>query len=426
MSIKMQKKTNDKKAVEEINYPCSPRSQKWLVNLLPVLESYNYSYAETIELVKSCNYNSDKIQEEVVRIMDLNIGHEQGAWKEVKCRQATKTATQKPKPQPTAQPTKQKQPKSADKREKAPPKPKRENAPQPENVQKITETINKVANMYITPKKPDKSSQTEFTSWAALLKGEKSNDLVPEPKPKPKTKAPSSQPEATNTNVVKTPKPPKNAKSDHKPTKAAQMPPIVEKQKHDKPPVTLPKPLPGNFNPHLMFGCFEDDISVLKQTGWEPQVQQRNSLDGKFNPGITDHVSTAGQGSGVLHNTLHDAPCFPSHFNDGYSAPQYHNSAFGHFYTWDRNKHMAKRPPVGLYASKDLSHDSSLNSMPLMYGPQNECYQDPPGLIGYYPPGHPFYGPGNRMYPSDVNVAAPMVSNHLNNIDHPIWKNGLE
>lgn len=80
---------------EDLNYPASPRSQKWISNLLPVLEHYNYNYAEIIQLVKACDYNGDKIQNEVDRIMEVNIGHEQGEWTVVKQPERAKPAATK-------------------------------------------------------------------------------------------------------------------------------------------------------------------------------------------------------------------------------------------------------------------------------------------------------------------------------------------
>lgn len=77
-------KNNVNESGDDIKYPGSPRSQKWIGNLLPVLERYNYNYAEIIQLVKSCDYNGDKIQDEVDRIIEINIGHEQGEWTVVK------------------------------------------------------------------------------------------------------------------------------------------------------------------------------------------------------------------------------------------------------------------------------------------------------------------------------------------------------
>ncbi|GFE53972.1 hypothetical protein BaOVIS_013760 [Babesia ovis] len=85
-------KNRSKGAREELSYPASPRSKKWIVNLLPVLEGYNYNFAEIIQLVKSCDYNNEKIQQEVDRIMEINIGHEQGEWTVVKPQQKVKPA----------------------------------------------------------------------------------------------------------------------------------------------------------------------------------------------------------------------------------------------------------------------------------------------------------------------------------------------
>nr|BAN65774.1 hypothetical protein [Babesia bovis] len=80
---------------EEVTYPGSPRSQKWVGNLLPVLEGYNYNHTEIIQLVKACDYNGEKIQQEVDRIMEINIGHEQGEWTVVKPQKVKNSPTAK-------------------------------------------------------------------------------------------------------------------------------------------------------------------------------------------------------------------------------------------------------------------------------------------------------------------------------------------
>ncbi|ORM40599.1 uncharacterized protein BXIN_2065 [Babesia sp. Xinjiang] len=90
--VKVKSNSNrDKDDREELSYPGSPRSQKWIGNLLPVLERYNYNYAEIVQLVKACDYNGEKIQQEVDRIMEINIGHEQGEWTVVKPQQRVKS-----------------------------------------------------------------------------------------------------------------------------------------------------------------------------------------------------------------------------------------------------------------------------------------------------------------------------------------------
>ncbi|GBE62373.1 hypothetical protein, conserved [Babesia ovata] len=86
-------KTGTRGAREESLYPGSPRSQKWIGNLLPILERYNYNHAEITQLVKACDYNGDKIQQEVDRIMEVNIGHEQGEWTVVNSQQKQKAKT---------------------------------------------------------------------------------------------------------------------------------------------------------------------------------------------------------------------------------------------------------------------------------------------------------------------------------------------
>ncbi|CDR97549.1 hypothetical protein, conserved [Babesia bigemina] len=88
-------KTGVRGGREESPYPGSPRTQKWIGNLLPILERYDYNYAEITQLVKACDYNGDKIQQEVDRIMEVNIGHEHGEWTVVNSQQKPKVkATQ--------------------------------------------------------------------------------------------------------------------------------------------------------------------------------------------------------------------------------------------------------------------------------------------------------------------------------------------
>ncbi|KAK1441945.1 hypothetical protein BgAZ_502770 [Babesia gibsoni] len=69
---------------EDVTYPGSPRSQVWIGNLFPILDQYNYTYNDIVQLLKACDYNGEKIQNEVDRIMEINVGHEQGEWTVVK------------------------------------------------------------------------------------------------------------------------------------------------------------------------------------------------------------------------------------------------------------------------------------------------------------------------------------------------------
>ena len=49
----------------------------------PVLECYNYSKQDVLQLVRRLQHREDLIHSEVARVIEESTGHEQGSWKMV-------------------------------------------------------------------------------------------------------------------------------------------------------------------------------------------------------------------------------------------------------------------------------------------------------------------------------------------------------
>lgn len=62
----------------------SPRTTRWVERVHPVLEVYNYTKRDVVELVRRHEYKEDLIEVAVVRVIDENKGHELGDWVSVK------------------------------------------------------------------------------------------------------------------------------------------------------------------------------------------------------------------------------------------------------------------------------------------------------------------------------------------------------
>lgn len=88
ISVQMQVIRELKRPEEDT--PISPRSLRWVNDLFPLLETYNFSSVEIVSLVKRCEYNSEQIQIAVSAILEQALGHEQGEWKQVKNRKQKK------------------------------------------------------------------------------------------------------------------------------------------------------------------------------------------------------------------------------------------------------------------------------------------------------------------------------------------------
>lgn len=80
----------------------SPRSQKWIEDVHPLLEFFNYSKRDVYALVQRAEYDQDRVQQAVAEIVEEKKGHEQGSWEVVLTKQqkhqlrAAQTETQTP------------------------------------------------------------------------------------------------------------------------------------------------------------------------------------------------------------------------------------------------------------------------------------------------------------------------------------------
>ncbi|EPT28982.1 hypothetical protein TGME49_230940 [Toxoplasma gondii ME49] len=65
----------------------SPRSQKWVEDVHPLLEFFNYSKRDVYALVQRAEYDQDRVQQAVAEIVEEKKGHEQGSWEVVLTKQ---------------------------------------------------------------------------------------------------------------------------------------------------------------------------------------------------------------------------------------------------------------------------------------------------------------------------------------------------
>lgn len=61
----------------------SPRTASMVESVHPVLECYNYSKQDVLQLVRRLQHREDLIHSEVARVIEESTGHEQGSWKMV-------------------------------------------------------------------------------------------------------------------------------------------------------------------------------------------------------------------------------------------------------------------------------------------------------------------------------------------------------
>lgn len=65
----------------------SPRGRKWVEDVHPLLEFFNFSQRDVYALVKSAEYDLDRVQQAVAAIVEEKKGHEQGSWEVVRTKQ---------------------------------------------------------------------------------------------------------------------------------------------------------------------------------------------------------------------------------------------------------------------------------------------------------------------------------------------------
>lgn len=81
----------------------SPRTASMVESVHPVLECYNYSKQDVLQLVRRLEHREDLIHSEVARVIEESTGHEQGSWKMVggnKKQQNQQTQAQQTQQQP--------------------------------------------------------------------------------------------------------------------------------------------------------------------------------------------------------------------------------------------------------------------------------------------------------------------------------------
>ncbi|KAF7458784.1 hypothetical protein HWI79_631 [Cryptosporidium felis] len=63
--------------------PMSPRTAKWVRELTPVLEPYNFNLNEISDLIRRCHYDAGQIELAVGNVIEDFSGHESGQWTKV-------------------------------------------------------------------------------------------------------------------------------------------------------------------------------------------------------------------------------------------------------------------------------------------------------------------------------------------------------
>ncbi|EKX72984.1 conserved hypothetical protein [Theileria equi strain WA] len=361
---------------EEIKYPCSPRSQKWIGNLLPVLESYNYNYSEIIQLVRNCDYNADKIQEEVERIMEMNIGHEQGEWEVVRPSRGGASSSHSGSREPKKGPKNQEQFKGKQRPERrrnvpvaAPQQPPQVQKPPKEEKEPTVVVPTPVQEISVEESVPRKSL---FTSWASLLKSEEKvtveePKLVPE---EPKVEAP----------VKKEP---------------------VKKSPVVKPAVVLPKEINFGSDASLMFGCLEEDNPWSKPSVWQDQVTH-------WQPNRVGHVKM--NRNGRVQDPIPGENLSGGHWQGSYYE-RFNKQQLVYTYSEETDKQKSFQMPESSAQYPQKERDP-VNGVYFNYPYANDRLQNPPGLVGYYTTPQPYYG-----------FNGTNNANSTNNISSSMWQN---
>lgn len=66
-----------------VDTPMSPRTAKWVRELTPVLEPYNFNLNEISDLIRRCHYDANQIELAVGNVIEDFSGHESGQWTKV-------------------------------------------------------------------------------------------------------------------------------------------------------------------------------------------------------------------------------------------------------------------------------------------------------------------------------------------------------
>ncbi|KAK9171144.1 Uncharacterized protein cmbei_8004510 [Cryptosporidium meleagridis] len=66
-----------------VDTPMSPRTAKWVRELTPVLEPYNFNLNEISDLIHRCHYDANQIELAVGNVIEDFSGHESGQWTKV-------------------------------------------------------------------------------------------------------------------------------------------------------------------------------------------------------------------------------------------------------------------------------------------------------------------------------------------------------
>ncbi|UKK01388.1 hypothetical protein MACK_002202 [Theileria orientalis] len=391
---------------EELKYPCSPRSQKWISNLLPVLESYNYNYMDIIKLVKGCDYNADKIQIEVERIMQMKLGHEQGEWELVKPN--TKSEKNPSKSQSSGSNSFSNSSKFKQKTYNKEDRPKR------------TMKVSPNTRVETKPEKPESEDEKKelFTSWASLLKRDpmstSSNLSSSNMTSKLGTNLPSTTPQSTGvTSSITQPvdklsslagKTGLNEKPrlGEQPLPQEQRPQERPERPKERPAVIMPKEFDFNES-RFTFGCLEEELWTKPWPEWRPFQKPRSNRmaersQNEVFPNYYDrkafyfddpkkfdrfHVSNSGSNMQPVNNNANMAPV-STNTNMGPVSGNNNNLSSGNL----GNSNMG---PNTLGAGNMSGKDGVYFTYPY----SNDRLQNPPGLVSYYTP-QPFYPFGNN------------------------------
>uniref|UniRef100_A0A3B0N0P9 Uncharacterized protein n=1 Tax=Theileria annulata TaxID=5874 RepID=A0A3B0N0P9_THEAN len=377
---------------EELKYPCSPRSQKWINNLLPVLESYNYNYLDIVKLVKNCDYNAEKIQVEVERIVQMNLGHEQGEWEVVKPNTKGEKATSKTQPNPQRN-----LPNSS--------KFKGKSYVKEEGLKKNSKVSPKVR----LDSKPEKSETEEdkkelLTSWASLLKrdpvatGSNTTPTLSQNKSQQTSARESINSASSSLNYA-----PVDSLNNLNPSMSgmpsdlnSSMSGTLTEQRLDeksrlndrvgrmRPPVVMPKEFKFSES-KLTFGCLEDELWSKPWPDWQHRDFQKprptsSRLQSDVFPNYYERKSMV----------YYDDPNAKKY--DRFQVTSNASSTSTH-------QQPASTANTGSMSSANLSNLTKDNvgfggGVYFNYPYSSERLQNPPGLVSYYTP-QPFYGFGN-------------------------------
>ncbi|EAN30988.1 hypothetical protein TpMuguga_03g00253 [Theileria parva strain Muguga] len=386
---------------EELKYPCSPRSQKWINNLLPVLESYNYNYLDIVKLVKNCDYNADKIQVEVERIVQMNLGHEQGEWEVVKPntkgeKSTTKTQSNSHRPLPNSSKFKGK----------------------PYVKDEVLKKNSKVSPKVRLDSKPEKSETEEdkkelLTSWASLLKrepmatGANATPTLSQNKSQPTSARESTNSAASSLNYTSVESlnnlnPPMSGMPSDLNTSIGGS--LREQRMEDKsrlndrmgrmrPPVVMPKEF--NFSESkLTFGCLEDELWSKPWPDWQHRDFQKprptsSRLQSEVFPNYYERKSMV----------YYDDPGTKKY--DRFPVPSTQTSSTS------THQQPSSSANGGSMSSGNLPNLTKDNmgfggGVYFNYPYSNERLQNPPGLVSYYTP-QPFYGFGSSNTSNNVS-----------------------